>query len=62
MVSISLLSWTKRQPNGTNVGVPLVVVDKVGLLKAAITASGFIYDRNMRQDAFFIHKPVEVFR
>ena len=61
-VSINLLRRTKRETNGTNVSVPFVAIDEVGLLKRAITAFGFIDERNMRQDTFFIHKPVEVLR
>ena len=60
-VSIGLLGRAKRQSYRTNIGVPFVVINKVGLLKATIASFGFIDDRNMWQDAFLIYKSVEVF-
>ena len=59
-VSTGLLGRAKRQSYRTNIGVPFVVINKVGLLKATVAAFGFIDDGNMWQDAFLIYKPVEV--
>ena len=48
------------QPNGADIGIPFVVVDKVGFLKDAIRPLRSVKNRNMRKNAFLVYKPVEV--
>ena len=52
---MDLLAWPRFHASRAGIGVGLVLVDKVGLLEAAIAALILVEDRDVRLDAVLGH-------